>query len=1578
MMRALLSFLVAFCPFWSTSAWATDWNVHPGQSIQSAINQAQNGDRIFVHPGTYATGLRFFGKQIEVIGAGPSLTTVLDLTAFNLPALTADAGETYATKVQNIKFRLAAVGNDSILARVVNAQLTLENVAVEEASSVLAPGRMLRVTNGGLRVSGLSATGSRRRLLEGTGATVEIAGLNYSLTSNLYLGETYLVEMTTSSSLVLGGSITAVNSVTGFGVIRCTDSGLALSALTVSAPNGNQGCVRVTRGDLSIASSTLTGQSCIASVSGAVTINNSTVSSSSGTAVSVSGGSLAIQGLTCNAPNGNRVISTSGATHVGVWTDLTVNPTSSGGGISLGGPVEIDGFSIKNTQGVCALRVEVGGVFLRNGTFQNCRTEEPASLGNNTAIGSALLVRSAGASDVRVENVDFVDCSASNPSGGFVTGGIVGILASGRVEVIGCEFIRPRGVMSLNQPTLGLCVGVVGGAPLVENCDFLFPGSSQVGLSFSGAVAVGVLQATGGPTVVRDCVVDYSAPSPPVAAIFGCVSGVMLVERTQVLTANGGLFRGSAEFSLVESAVRFEPTSSVNTQIALGNNLGGGFGQPSRVNLDRSWIYHSGAPSGTSQPSVMELNAIRSRFTGWPGGIAGNRQYVHLRDCVVDRMNQPFSGIESLSVERTSFAYINGSIASGADQFSLLSAKDSIFYSTGGFLAGSYSFDSGATYSLFDTTTPGVGNIVGDPLFADPFFGDYSLLPGSPCINTGDPASPLDPDGTRADMGARYQYGMADCNANGVSDAIDVLTEDCNFNARVDSCELTIASDCNNDGQLDVCQIAAGVFGDCDGDGRPNGCEADCNQNGAADDCDLQQASLYDCNSNGLVDSCETASGAALDCNGNSIPDGCDLASGASLDLNHNGVPDECKPDCNQNNIPDFIEIAYGTVPDCNANLVPDACELASGAAADCDASGVPDGCEATAATDCDADGALDACELASGAEPDCNSNQRPDRCDLAGGSLADCDADLVFDSCELADGAPDCNGNQRIDSCDIASGASLDLNLDGHPDECKPDCNANGIPDYIDVQFGASLDCNANIVPDECELPTNPQLDCNGNSQIDSCEVATGVSPDCNANQLPDSCDIAADAALDCNGNLAIDRCEVASGAAPDCDGNQVPDGCDLAAGAADCDLDGVQDSCELAAGAADIYGTPAGVVACTPNGIPDSCEPANDLDGDGDPDYCEILAGAADAYGVSGGVVTCAADGVPDDNQPVADCDADGAPDACELLAGAADCDADGLQDSCQATPATDCDGDGVLDTCELAAGAADGYGLAGSTIACAPNGVPDVCEVVGDADLDGVPDYCEIQAGASDLYGAAGGIVTCGPDGVPDDNQPVPDCDVDGLPDFCEIQAGAGDCDASGVPDACQLQTNPAVDCNLNGLIDSCELAGGGSDCNGNQRLDSCDIAVGLSVDANQNGVPDECECATSNFCIPLPNSTGQPALIALVGTPSLSLNNATLRCTQLPSSAFGLFFFGNSGLNPGNPFGNGRLCVTGGVRRLTPVQAVAGVVSQAQDFGSTAYAGIQSGDVRFFQYWYRNPTAGGAGFNLSDGIRVTFCP
>ncbi len=62
----------------------------------------------------------------------------------------------------------------------------------------------------------------------------------------------------------------------------------------------------------------------------------------------------------------------------------------------------------------------------------------------------------------------------------------------------------------------------------------------------------------------------------------------------------------------------------------------------------------------------------------------------------------------------------------------------------------------------------GTGNIDVDPLFVNPTAGDgptydglaadWSLQETSPCIDAGNPASPLDPDGTIADMGALYYH----------------------------------------------------------------------------------------------------------------------------------------------------------------------------------------------------------------------------------------------------------------------------------------------------------------------------------------------------------------------------------------------------------------------------------------------------------------------------------------------------------------------------------------------------------------------------------------------------------------------------------------------------------------------------------------------------------------------------------------------------------------------------------------------------------------------------------------------------
>ncbi|MEK9139226.1 MAG: right-handed parallel beta-helix repeat-containing protein, partial [Bacteroidota bacterium] len=84
-----------------------------------------------------------------------------------------------------------------------------------------------------------------------------------------------------------------------------------------------------------------------------------------------------------------------------------------------------------------------------------------------------------------------------------------------------------------------------------------------------------------------------------------------------------------------------------------------------------------------------------------------------------------------------------------------------LFYSNG---AGVYRDEGSTDYYTSATMNSGVAecknNLDGDPMFVDNVNGDYHLRSGSPAINAGDPGSPLDPDGTRADIGAFY-YAQA-------------------------------------------------------------------------------------------------------------------------------------------------------------------------------------------------------------------------------------------------------------------------------------------------------------------------------------------------------------------------------------------------------------------------------------------------------------------------------------------------------------------------------------------------------------------------------------------------------------------------------------------------------------------------------------------------------------------------------------------------------------------------------------------------------------------------------------------------
>ena len=140
---------------------------------------------------------------------------------------------------------------------------------------------------------------------------------------------------------------------------------------------------------------------------------------------------------------------------------------------------------------------------------------------------------------------------------------------------------------------------------------------------------------------------------------------------------------------------------------------------------------------------------------------------------------------------------------------------------------------------------------------------------------------------------------VADCNKNGIADALDLTkgSLDNNTNGVPDECE-----DCNNNGVLDNLDILAGSA-DVDGNAIPDECEADCNNNNIPDAFDIAQGTSMDAYGNGLPDECE------INCNGNDISDYTEIQLNMELDIDRNALLDRCQ-DCDTDGTGDLTALA--------------------------------------------------------------------------------------------------------------------------------------------------------------------------------------------------------------------------------------------------------------------------------------------------------------------------------------------------------------------------------------------------------------------------------------------------------------------------------------------------------------------------------------------------------------------------------------------------------------------------------------------------------------------------------------------
>jgi hypothetical protein len=131
------------------------------------------------------------------------------------------------------------------------------------------------------------------------------------------------------------------------------------------------------------------------------------------------------------------------------------------------------------------------------------------------------------------------------------------------------------------------------------------------------------------------------------------------------------------------------------------------------------------------------------------------------------------------------------------------------------------------------------------------------------------------------------------------------------------------------------------------------------------------------------------------------------------------------------------------------------------------------------------------------------------------------------------------------------------------------------------------------------------------------------------------------------------------------------------------------------------------------------------------------------------------------------------------------------------------------------------------------------------------------------------------------------------------------------------------------------------------------------------------------ATLN-CDGAPNSVGSGAVLRWVG--DFDPYEGALRVEGLPAGQAGMMLYSLGGDQV--PWGNGTLCLGGGPKWIL---ARAASDSAGELYLDLAADGDQD-DLRwlehneqltwFFQYAYRDPAAGGTGFNTSSGLEVRF--
>jgi hypothetical protein len=271
-------------------------------------------------------------------------------------------------------------------------------------------------------------------------------------------------------------------------------------------------------------------------------------------------------------------------------------------------------------------------------------------------------------------------------------------------------------------------------------------------------------------------VVDGSGLGDAVVRVEGCPEGTLL--RGLTLTHGAGRpFPSSYGFDYYGGAV----WAGGGSKLAI---------EDCRL-IDNGWgtgTFAGGVYSGGENTEVAISRSVIARNRAWASGGATLCDYygeMTLDQCTVwGNSSDNFFGHQGgVSVANWGKVWV----------------VNSILWANDGAQAGAFGspYNVGTeihiSYSDVQGGYAGAGNFGSDPQVANPSVDDYSLLPGSPCIDAGDPGQAVDCDGSVLDVGADVPV-CVDCDGNGVDDGFDLSAggNDVDADGYLDACEPSV------------------------------------------------------------------------------------------------------------------------------------------------------------------------------------------------------------------------------------------------------------------------------------------------------------------------------------------------------------------------------------------------------------------------------------------------------------------------------------------------------------------------------------------------------------------------------------------------------------------------------------------------------------------------------------------------------------------------------------------------------------------------------------------------------------------